>query len=95
MEDRLSSMTQKMLDLQVKYLDLQVKSAEEVSRLHQKVNQLTDRDLQRGTTRLRVFKLVACAHAILFYDLAKVLRLLNTYVVLKSIFQTYKLTSYV
>ena len=48
MEDRLSSMTQKMLDLQVKYLDLQVKSAEQLSNLHHKVNELSEqRDLQR------------------------------------------------
>ena len=38
MEDKLASMTQKMLDLQVKYLDLQVQSAVEIKRLHQKVN---------------------------------------------------------
>ena len=49
MEDRLSSMTQKMLDLQVKYLDLQVKSAEQLSQLHHKVYELSEqRDLRIG-----------------------------------------------
>ena len=49
MEDRLSSMTQKMLDLQVQYLDLQVKSAEQLSKLHHKVNELSEqRDLRIG-----------------------------------------------
>ena len=43
MEDKLASMTQKMLDLQVKYLDLQVQSAVEIKRLHQKVNDWTEK----------------------------------------------------
>merc|ERR1712018_509413 len=44
MEDKLASMTQKMLDLQVKYLDLQVQSAVEIKRLHQKVNDWTEKE---------------------------------------------------
>lgn len=49
MEDKLASMTQKMLDLQIKYLDLQVASNEEITRLHHKVNDLTEKSLQKGT----------------------------------------------
>ena len=48
MEDKLASMTQKMLDLQIKYLDLQVHSAGEITRLHQKVNDLTETTVQKG-----------------------------------------------
>jgi hypothetical protein len=48
MEDKLASMTQKMLDLQIKYLDLQVHSAGEITRLHQKVNVLTETTVQKG-----------------------------------------------
>ena len=47
MEDRLTSMTQKMLDLQVQYLNLQVQSSDEITRLHHKINTLTDHTLQR------------------------------------------------
>lgn len=47
MEDKLASMTQKMLDLQIKYLDLQVHSAGEITRLHQKVNDLTETTVQK------------------------------------------------
>ena len=49
MEDKLASMTQKMMDLQVKYLDLQVQSSGEITRLHQKVNGLTETTVQKGT----------------------------------------------
>ena len=48
MEDKLASMTQKMLDLQIKYLDLEVHSAGEITRLHQKVNDLTETTVQKG-----------------------------------------------
>eukprot|EP00093_Oithona_nana_P004579 04579.XXX_136175_133072_1 [CDS] Oithona nana genome sequencing. len=40
MEDRLSSMTQKMLELQIKYLDLQKKSSDEIISLHDKLHQV-------------------------------------------------------
>merc|ERR1711974_52622 len=50
MEDKLASMTQKMLDLQVKYLDLQVQSAGEITRLHQKVSVLTGTTVQKERT---------------------------------------------
>ena len=48
MEDKLASMTQKMLDLQVKYLDLQVQSSGEITRLHQKVNDLSETTVPKG-----------------------------------------------
>ena len=48
MEDTLATMTQKMLDLQVKYLDLQMQSAEEITRLHHKVNYLSIKSDRRG-----------------------------------------------
>jgi len=47
MEDKLASMTQKMLDLQFKYLDLEVHSAREITRLHEKVNVLTETTVQK------------------------------------------------
>lgn len=50
MEDKLASMTQKMLDLQVKYLDLEVQSSGEITRLHQKVNDLTETTVQKERT---------------------------------------------
>jgi len=40
MEDRLSSMTQKMLELQIKYLDLQKKSSDEIISLHDKLHRV-------------------------------------------------------
>ena len=40
MEDRLSSMTQKMLELQIKYLDLQKKSSDEIISLHDKLHKV-------------------------------------------------------
>ena len=54
MEDKLASMTQKMMDLQVKYLDLQVQSSGEITRLHQKVNGLTETTVQKGTVMCTV-----------------------------------------
>ena len=54
MEDRLSSMTQKMLELQIKYLDLQKKSSDEIISLHDKLHrvlQTKDEISQKGNGR--------------------------------------------
>ena len=41
MEDKLASMTQKMIDLQMKYLDLQENSNDEINKLHHKIHELS------------------------------------------------------
>jgi len=48
MEDRLSSMTQKMLELQIKYLDLQKKSSDEIISLHDKLHQVLQINNERS-----------------------------------------------
>ena len=42
MEDKLESMSKKMLDLQMKYLHLRVQSKDEIARLHHKINALNN-----------------------------------------------------
>ena len=54
MEDKLASMTQKMLDLQVKYLDLQVQSAGDITSLHQKVSVFTEPTVQKGLCQIHL-----------------------------------------
>ena len=42
MEDKLASMTQKMLDLQFKYLNLEENSSNEINELNDKIVDLTN-----------------------------------------------------
>jgi hypothetical protein len=47
MEDRLASMTQKMLDLQFRYLDMQEQSSQEIAQLHNRIAELMGRKNQQ------------------------------------------------
>lgn len=51
MEDRLTGMTQKMLDMQVRYLEMQESSHREVGRLHTRIDQLLSRTASRRRSR--------------------------------------------
>ena len=59
MEDRLSSMTQKMLELQIKYLDLQKKSSDEIISLHDKLHQVLQINNERSQKGAMQFSLIS------------------------------------